>query len=120
MLGSRNAATALAVKDLARARAFYEGILGLAVADDGTPGVLVLRSGASRLVVYESAFAGTNRATAAMWGVGGDLDGIVRDLRAAGSPSSITTTCRTRGAKGTSMSPATCGSPGSRTRTATS
>jgi hypothetical protein len=36
------------------------------------------------LFVYESEYAGTNRATAASWAVGDDFDAIVDDLRAKG------------------------------------
>ena len=42
------------------------------------------QTGGSTLLVYESKFAGTNRATAATWFVGKDVDGIVRDLKAKG------------------------------------
>jgi hypothetical protein len=34
--------------------------------------------------VYESQYAGTNKATAATWIVGADLEGLVRDLKAKG------------------------------------
>ena len=45
---------------------------------------LVYRTGATRLVVYPSEFAGTNRANAAVWGVGDELDSIVAALEAKG------------------------------------
>ena len=71
--------------DLARARAFYGGVLGLDLADESAEaGVLVYRTGATRLVVYRSDHAGTNRANAVVWGVGGDLDAIVAALEAKG------------------------------------
>lgn len=84
MLKDRDAMATIAVSDLDVAREFYEGKLGLAPADAGGPTVAVYRSGSARVVVYESEFAGTNRATSATWGVGDDLDAIVRYLRAAG------------------------------------
>jgi hypothetical protein len=43
-----------------------------------------LRSGNSTIVVYESQFAGTNKATSATWGVGKEMDSIVRNLKEAG------------------------------------
>ena len=84
MLKDHDSAAILAVADLARARAFYGGTLGLELAEGPEEGVLVYKTGATRLVVYPSGFAGTNRANAAVWGVGGDLDAIVAALEAKG------------------------------------
>jgi catechol 2,3-dioxygenase-like lactoylglutathione lyase family enzyme len=83
MLGDHGAAATLAVSDLPRARDFYEQTLGLATID-APPGSVVYRSGSSVLLVYESEYAGTNRATAASWAVGDEFDAIVDDLRAKG------------------------------------
>lgn len=47
--------------------------------------MLTYRTGATRLVVYESEYAGTNRANAVVWGVGEDLDAIVAALEARGA-----------------------------------
>lgn len=86
MLKDHDSSAILAVADLARARAFYGEILGLEPAGEGAgEGVLTYRTGATRLVVYESEFAGTNRANAVVWGVGGDLDAIVASLEAKGA-----------------------------------
>ena len=84
MLKDHESCAILAVADLARARAFYGETLGLELAggEGGEDGVLVYRTGATRLVVYASEYAGTNRANAVVWGVGGDLDPIVADLEA--------------------------------------
>jgi catechol 2,3-dioxygenase-like lactoylglutathione lyase family enzyme len=82
MLKDVNATATVAVKDLKRARPFYEGSLGLEV-DDDQPGVLACRSGQSRLFVYESEFAGTNRATAVTWTVD-DVEDTVRTLKSRG------------------------------------
>lgn len=84
MLKDSDAMATIAVSDLDVAREFYEGKLGLAPADSSGSTVAVYRSGSARVLVYESEFAGTNRATSVTWGVGDDLDAIVRDLRAAG------------------------------------
>ena len=84
MLVDREVAATVAVKDLARARAFYEKTLGLEpVATEGDEAV-TYRAGATRLLVYRSEFAGTNRATAATWFVGDDVDTVVRTLRDRG------------------------------------
>ena len=83
MLGDKNVAAALAVSDLQRAREFYEGTLGLTPVqeDDGS---VLYASGDSRVLVYPSAYAGTNQATAATWALGDDFDRIVEGLRGKG------------------------------------
>lgn len=84
MLKDANVMATIAVKDLAAARRFYEGQLGLEVTESGEQGVLTLRSGGSTLLVYESQYAGTNQATAATWMVGKEIEGIVQALKARG------------------------------------
>ena len=86
MLKDHDSSAILAVADLDRARAFYEGMLGLEPAEDGAEqGVVAYRTGATRLVVYASEHAGTNRANAVVWGVGDDIDAIVAALEAKGA-----------------------------------
>ena len=85
MLKDHDSSAIVAVSDLDRARAFYGGVLGLELAEEEMEGVLVYRTGATRLVVYHSEYAGTNRANAVVWGVGEDLDGIVAALEAKGA-----------------------------------
>lgn len=81
MLKDHDSSAIVAVRDLGRARAFYGDVLGLELAEEGTEeGVLVYRTGATRLVVYASDYAGTNRANGVVWGVGGDLEAIVSAL----------------------------------------
>jgi catechol 2,3-dioxygenase-like lactoylglutathione lyase family enzyme len=84
MLGNIDAVATIAVRDLDVARTFYEGTLGLKPVPTGESGVLGYRSGRSAVMVYQSRFAGTNKATAATWVVGGALDAIVRGLEAKG------------------------------------
>ena len=83
MLGNDDAVATIAVKDLARAKPFYEGTLGLEPTETNEPGVSGYRSGKSSVLVYESAYAGTNRATAVTWIVR-DVDATVRALKAKG------------------------------------
>ncbi len=83
MLGGKDAAATLAVRDLEQARQFYEKTLGLTPIQE-SPGAVLYKSGNSVVLVYPSAFAGTNQATAASWAVGDDFDGIVEDLRSKG------------------------------------
>lgn len=86
MLKDHDSSAILAVADLGRARAFYGGTLGLDLAEEGREEeVLVYRTGATRLVVYRSDHAGTNRANAVVWDVGGELDAIVAALEAKGA-----------------------------------
>lgn len=84
MLKDKTSSAIIAVTDVERARRFYGDTLGLDLEDDGIEGVLAYRTGATRLIVYQSGEAGTNRANAAVWGVGDDLDSIVGDLKAKG------------------------------------
>ena len=84
MLEKMEVAANIAVKDLDKARGFYENTLGLKQIDKEGDQVLVFRSGASNILVYKSEYAGSNKATAATWTVGEELDGIVRSLKAKG------------------------------------
>jgi len=83
MLGSKEAAATLPVKDLERARDFYENTLGLTPVME-TSGAVLYRSGNSMVLVYPSEYAGTNQATAASWGAGDDFEAVVESLRAKG------------------------------------
>ena len=88
MLGDKNVIATLAVADMERARDFYENTLGLKQApglpEGADAGAVVYQAGSSAMLVYQSAYAGTNQATAASWGVGDDFDAIVEDLRNKG------------------------------------
>jgi extradiol dioxygenase family protein len=84
MLAAKNAMATIAVKNIAAAKKFYGGTLGFEQAGMEGPGVVTYRSGNSTIVVYQSQFAGTNKATSATWGVGGELEAIVRTLKNAG------------------------------------
>jgi catechol 2,3-dioxygenase-like lactoylglutathione lyase family enzyme len=84
MLGNKDAAANIAVGNLEIAKKFYEGTLGLKpVAAEGDQ-LIAYRSGNSTLLVYRSDYAGTNKATAATWTVGDDVEGIARTLKAKG------------------------------------
>ena len=67
MLEHSNATANLAVKDLEKAKAFYEGTLGLKQVDDMDGELIVYKSGDTAINVYHSQFAGTNKATAITW-----------------------------------------------------
>ena len=85
MLKDHDSSAIVAVGDLDRARTFYGDVLGLELVEEEMEGVLVYRTGATRLVVYQSEYAGSNRANAVVWGVGKDLDAIVAALEAKGA-----------------------------------
>ena len=84
MLGAHDAVATVAVRRLAEARRFYEDVVGLEVAHEGDDHMVAYAAGAVTLLVYESRFAGTNRATGVTWPVGDAVDDIVRDLAARG------------------------------------
>ncbi|RWE73423.1 VOC family protein [Mesorhizobium sp.] len=84
MLENSNATANLAVKDLEKAKAFYEGMLGLKQVDDMGGELVVYKSGDTLINVYHSQFAGTNKATAVTWTVGDQIGAIVKSLRAKG------------------------------------
>jgi len=84
MLADKVAMATIAVKDLAAARKFYEGTLHLQKSGPGDSEVSIYKSGSSTIIVYQSQYPGTNKATAATWSAGEELDSIVRDLKNAG------------------------------------
>jgi catechol 2,3-dioxygenase-like lactoylglutathione lyase family enzyme len=83
MLNQFDALATIPVKDLGRARQFYEGTLGFSRDSDDEAGVAGYRSGGSKFLVYESEYAGTNQATTATWVVA-DVKAIVGTLREKG------------------------------------
>lgn len=84
MLRNKDAVATVAVGDLAAARAFYEGRLGLKPLDGEEPGVVTYNTGRSTLFVYESQFARTNKATAVTWVVGDGIADVVGALKDKG------------------------------------
>jgi catechol 2,3-dioxygenase-like lactoylglutathione lyase family enzyme len=84
MLGDKQAIATVAVKNIEAAGKFYEGKLGLERIPTPERSVRSYKTGKSTLLVYESQFAGTNKATAATWAVGNDVDGVVKGLKAKG------------------------------------
>ena len=84
MLRDTDVIATIAVKDLNVARKFYEDTLGLQPAGAEEPSVRSYKSEKSKLLVYESRYAGTNKATAVTWGISKDFDGVVNALKAKG------------------------------------
>lgn len=84
MLKAKNSAAIVAVSDMSRARAFYGDTLGLNLSPDSDEQVAVFHTGDTKLVVYVSEFAGTNKGNAVSWSVGEDIEQIATDLAAKG------------------------------------
>jgi len=82
MLGKADATAMIAVKDLDRARKFYQDTLGLRAEQDWGEGV-TLKSGDTTVNVYKSDFAGTNKATALNFDVN-DIESEVNELKEKG------------------------------------
>jgi len=83
-LATRNAYANLAVRDLKKAREFYEGKLGLKQVDSQEGELIVFKSGDTTINVYRSEFAGSNKATAVTWMVGDDIEDVARTLKDKG------------------------------------
>jgi catechol 2,3-dioxygenase-like lactoylglutathione lyase family enzyme len=83
MLTDSAAIATIGVKKIDNAKKFYEGVLGFKSTGDDHEGVVAYDSGGTKLFVYESDFAGTNKATAATWVVD-DVDGTVSTLKGRG------------------------------------
>lgn len=83
MLGTTDPTPMIAVKDLDRARAFYEEALGLRTIDSLGQEVVTMKSGDTKIDVYRSDYAGTNKATALSFNVD-DIAAEVADLKDKG------------------------------------
>jgi catechol 2,3-dioxygenase-like lactoylglutathione lyase family enzyme len=83
MLGKADATPMIAVKDIDRAKQFYQDKLGLKPIQETGGEFFMLQSGDTTLNVYRSEFAGTNKATALTFDVD-DIDSEVRELKDKG------------------------------------
>ena len=81
-LAAGEAVATIGVKNLKEARKFYEDTLGFEP-EDVRDEVATYASAATRVFVYESRFAGTNKATAATW-ISEDVDALAASLKARG------------------------------------
>ena len=69
--------------DMARAREFYEGKVGLTPKQEANGGVVYEFGGGTAAFLYPTPNAGTSRASQAFWSVT-DVDGLIRKLEARG------------------------------------
>ena len=84
MLGDKDAAANIAVRNLETAKKFYKDILGLTEVGAEDKELIVFKSGNSTVNVYRSQYAGTNQATAVTWVVGEGIEDVIRQLKAKG------------------------------------
>ena len=84
MLGGKETMATVAVKDLTAAKRFYEGTLGLKQVDAQEQEALTYQAGSAKILVYRSQYAGSNKATAATWVIGKDMEKVVQGLRGKG------------------------------------
>jgi catechol 2,3-dioxygenase-like lactoylglutathione lyase family enzyme len=83
-LADSDAIANLAVRDLAAARKYYEGVLGFAKVDEEGGELIVYRSGKTVFNLYRSDYAGTNKATAMTFPVGDRVAELAEALAAKG------------------------------------
>src|SRR2546423_15158874 len=83
LLGDKNAIATVPVRNIGKAKRFYEDVLGLKPVRDEMGKAIEYKSGSAELLVYESQYAGTNKATAVTWIVD-QVDKLVPELKAKG------------------------------------
>jgi catechol 2,3-dioxygenase-like lactoylglutathione lyase family enzyme len=83
MIGDSDALATIAVKNLKAGRQFYEDKLGFKVVHTEGDQAVTYQSGKSQLLVYQSQFAGTNKATAVTWMIK-NVEALVKELKAKG------------------------------------
>ncbi|WP_404405438.1 VOC family protein [Pelagibacterium halotolerans] len=83
-LKDKNSSAMLAVSDMERAKKFYGETLGLEAESQGMGDAVIYKTGLTKLELYPSEFAGTNKANAMSFDCGADIRAIVDDLRAKG------------------------------------
>lgn len=83
MLSDSSVIATIPVKDVNASKEFYEGKLGLRESERGEDGAVKYQSGNAQVLVYQSAYAGTNQGTTASWEVS-NFDEVMSDLRNKG------------------------------------
>jgi len=86
MLSALTPAATLPTTDMGRAEKFYEDTLGLTKDSEEDPGGVFYKCGSGKLFVYQSQYAGTNKATAVTFMTDNDkeFDSTVDGLRKKG------------------------------------
>jgi len=86
MLSDFTPSATIAVKNLEAVRSFYEEILGFKPIGSTLRGAQAFSVKGGTVVIYESQFAGTNKATAVTWTLGEHFNDMVTALDAKGVP----------------------------------
>jgi predicted enzyme related to lactoylglutathione lyase len=81
MLNDSAAMPNIAVKDIEVAKKFYGETLGLQIQREDPSGRTMYKTGSTALFIYESEFAGTNKADYVAWEVGDDFTKIMAKLK---------------------------------------
>ncbi|HEY2461756.1 MAG TPA: VOC family protein [Candidatus Acidoferrum sp.] len=85
MLGDNVAVATIAVKDLSAAKKFYEQMLGLKLSGPAESAeVATYQAGNTKLLVYRSQYAGTNKGTSVTWIAGEEIADLVNSLKTKG------------------------------------
>ena len=84
MFADHEVMATIAVRNLKTAKTFYQTTLELKPTARQQQGTLSFQCGKSILLVYESQFAGTNKATSATWRVGDEIEAIATTLKSRG------------------------------------
>ena len=84
MLSGKEVMATEAVRDLNAAKRFYEGTLGLKLTEQQESEAVTYQAGSSKILVYRSQYAGSNKATAATWLIGKEMERVVQALRGKG------------------------------------
>ena len=84
MFSDKDVMATVAVRNLKAAKNFYEQTLGLKLTAKQQQGTAAYQCGSSTLIIYESTYAGTNKATSATWRAGADVEEIAKTLKAKG------------------------------------
>ena len=84
MLEHNDVVATIAVQDMDRARAFYEGTLGLKPVNIMGEEVATYTAGDSKVFVYKSHRAGGYGATVATWTVEDHIEDLVEELHSRG------------------------------------
>ncbi len=79
MLGDKDMVVIIAVKDMGTAKKFYGDTLGLKFMEED-PGGAMYKSGSSRVFVYPSQYAGSDKSTHGGWTVD-DIEATVEELQ---------------------------------------
>ena len=82
MLGDAKVHSVVAVKNLEAAKKFYGRTLGLKLIDEN-PGGMLYQSGGNKVFVYQSEFAGSNKATAVSWEID-NVEPKIEELKSKG------------------------------------